>query len=90
MGIIKFALRFDRILVFQLKELKAIHGQFIYEVTDLHLLKLHKETQTIKNTANRYSNTGYRMDSFLPIIFYATENAFQPGCFCCKQNGFFF
>lgn len=38
--------------VFQLKELKAIQRQFMYEVTDLYLLKLYKKTLIAVNIAN--------------------------------------
>lgn len=41
----------------------------MYEVIDLYLITLHKETQTVMNTANQSSSTG-QVDSFLPTIFY--------------------
>ena len=58
--------------VFQLKELKAIQRQFMYEVTDLYLLKLYKKTLIAVNIAN----TGHWIDSFLPHNFLWTENVF--------------
>ena len=69
--------------VFQLKKLKAIQGQFMYEVTDLYLLKLYKKTLIVMNI----TNTGHQIDSFLPTTSYEQHMFSNQQTFGVNKRG---